>query len=240
MATKNNSERLGGSFLIGYALFSLVAIAHHPQVSAKLDDATTFARITALSKTDEIMHGIMIALLLLLAFGLIVLARSRGLERSAITGALLCGVVGTAAAAVAGTTDGFWLPWYAGRMAGADPTHLAIGVQLVTAASIMIQVASKIGLVGIATAIVLFSVDFFDDDRNHGLLGGYGVFAGIGVIVLLATFASRLTPHTLLAPMLIQTIWLVIVGALLARGQMRRAMTPATVLGPDTATSKQA
>jgi hypothetical protein len=217
---KNNAERLGGSLLIGYGLLSLVAIAHHPQVSAKLDDATTFARIAALSKTDEIMHGTMIALLLLLAFGLIVLARSRGLERPAVTGALLCSVLGIAAPIAAGTIDGFWLPWYAARMAGADPAHVAIGMQLVTAASIMIQVASKIGFVGIAMAIVLFSIDLFDGDRYHTLLGAYGVLAGASVIALLATFATRLTPQTLLAPMSLQTIWFVIVGTLLARGRV--------------------
>ena len=49
---KNNAERLGGSLLIGYGLLSLVAIAHHPQVSAKLDDATTFARIAATLMID--------------------------------------------------------------------------------------------------------------------------------------------------------------------------------------------
>jgi hypothetical protein len=216
------SERLGGSFVIGYALLSLVAIAHHPQLSMRTVDAAMFSKLVALSTVDEFMHGTMIALLLLLAFGFIILGRARGFDKPAIISALLCAALGIAAPIAAGTIDGFWLPWFGSHMATSDPSQLAIGAQLLAAAGIMIQVASKIGFVGIALAVALFSLDFFDGDRSHLLLGAYGLAAGIGVIVMLATVSSRLTPHTLLAPMFLQTICFLVTGTLLARGQLTR------------------
>src|SRR5580698_7697557 len=90
-------ERLGGAFLIVYALLSLVAIAHHPQVTVKTATVAIFAEIAALAGPDEFMHGTMIVLLLLLAFGFFVLSRVRGSGGPAVIAASLCAAVGVVA-----------------------------------------------------------------------------------------------------------------------------------------------
>src|SRR5580698_3271739 len=211
-------ERLGGAFLIVYALLSLIAIAHHPQVTVKTATQAIFEQIAALAGPDEFMHGTMIVLLLLLAFGFVVLSRARGAGRPAVIAASLCVAVGVAAPIAAALVDGFWTPWFAAR-AAEEPNQVAIGTQLLVGAGIFIQVATKLVFVAIGMAIAMYSRDLILE-RRAMILGIYGMVAAAAVIIMLSTFAIRLTPQTLLLPMALQTIWLVIAGALLANGKL--------------------
>jgi hypothetical protein len=215
------SERFGGAFLITYAVLSLVAIAHHPQVTVKTATVAIFAEIAALAGPDEFMHGTMIVLLLLLAFGFFVLSRVRGFDHPAVIAASLCAAVGVAGPIAAAIIDGFWIPWF-GAHAASEPNQVAIGTELLVGASIFIQVATKLGFVGIGTAIAMYSLDFILE-RRAMLLGAYGLAAALAVIIMLSTVAVQLTPRTLLFPMALQTIWLVVTGAFLAKGQFTGA-----------------
>jgi hypothetical protein len=215
------SERLGGAFFIVYAVLSLVAIAHHPQVTVKTATVAIFAEIAALAGPDEFMHGTMIVLLLLLAFGFFVLSRVRGSGSPAVIAASLCAAVGVAAPIAAAVIDGFWIPWF-GAHAATEPNQVAIGTELLVGASIFIQVATKLGFVGIAIAIAMYSLDFILE-RRAMLLGAYGLAAGLAVIIMLSTVAVQLSPKTLLFPMALQTVWLVITGSFLTKGQLTSA-----------------
>jgi hypothetical protein len=144
-----------------------------------------------------------------------------------VIAASLCVAVGVAAPIAAALIDGFWTPWFAAR-AAQEPNQVAIGTQLLVGASIVIQVATKLGFVAIGMAIAMYSLDFILE-RCAMLLGIYGVVATAAVIILLSTVAIRLTPQTLLLPMALQTIWLVAAGALLANGKLSCCDGPSRV-----------
>jgi hypothetical protein len=207
--------------MVAYALLSLVAIAHHPQVTTTVTDPAIFGKLAALGRPDEVMHGTMVGLLMLLGFSFVALSCARGFGRPAIIAASICAAVGIAFPIAAAAIDGFWIPWFASHVPP-EPAQRAIGAQLIVAASIFVQIASKFGFVGIGSAVALYSLDFVLSRRSM-LLGSYGFVAGIGVIVMLATISSRLTPHTLVYPMALQTIWIVTAGALLAHGQLTQS-----------------
>jgi hypothetical protein len=200
LADDRNADRIAGGALILGALLSVFAMAHHPD---HVDPGGLVG----------IVHGAMIVLMSVIAFGFAHFARRRGLARPAILAGLIAYLVGLVAGLGAATTNGFVVPALAAHgaaLSGRDVFLLAWEAN---------QALAKLGVFATAAAFTFWSLDFL---RRPGLepkaIGGLGLLAGLGPAILLATGLTDMHVGGAFIAYAAFAAWAVIVGVHLVRG----------------------
>jgi hypothetical protein len=193
------ADRIAGGALILGAVFSILTMAHHPEHV----DPGGLVRI---------VHGAMIVLASVIAFGFAHFALRRGLSRPAILAGLVAYLISLVAHIGAGTINGFVVPALAmrgGDLGGRDVFLLAWESN---------QALARLGVFATAAAFTLWSIDFL---RRPGLepkaIGGLGLLAGLVPATLLA--AGGIDMHVAGAILAYASFagWAVLVGLHLAR-----------------------
>jgi hypothetical protein len=196
------ADRIAGGALIGAALTSVVAMSHHP-------DHVDPGGIVG------IVHGVMIAVLMVTAFGFIHFARRRGLGRPAILAGLIAYLISMAAHVGAGTINGFVVPALAARgheLGGRDVFLLAWEGN---------QALARLGVYTTAAAFALWSVDFLRrPDLEAKAIGVLGLAAGPGVAALLATGAIDMHVGGAILAYAAFSLWGIAVGVHMIRGRL--------------------
>jgi hypothetical protein len=197
-------QQMGGAALIAASAGTIFAMAHHP---------------THLGSGPfvQIVHGVLIGLLGLTAFGFATFVGARGLERPAILAGAVAYVVAVFGGLTAATTNGFVVPALAARgdAAGRDLFLLTWEVD---------QAFATLGVVSAGLAIVFWSLDFLDrGEREPRLIGLFGLLAGAGPGLLLATGASDMRVAGAFFAYSAHALWGVAVGVHLLRGKARAA-----------------
>jgi hypothetical protein len=198
------------------ALLTVVAIAHHP-VGAGVSSADVLASLVRSASMDRLVHGVILAVLLLSVFGFCVFAMRRGLQRPAVLGGLIAFVAGCAALAQAAVIDGFLVPAVAEH---ARPDAAAAALLMLRTPALAIQSFTFVGIVAVSAAIALWSIDLFRSGGAARAAGVAGALAALAMLWTMALHVNRLNPHTLGVIVAAQAIWYVIVGALLIRGRI--------------------
>jgi hypothetical protein len=197
---QRNADRIAGGALIGAAALSVLAMAHHP----------TGADAGALG---PIVHGTMIAVLMVTAFGFAHFALRRGLGRPAILAGAIAYAVSVVVTIGAATINGFVVTALAARgVANRDLFLFAWEAN---------QALAAIGVFATAAAFAGWSLDFL---RRPGLeakaIGALGLAAGPGVAALLATGAIRMDVAGAGIAYAAFALWGVLVGQHLVRGKL--------------------
>jgi hypothetical protein len=164
--TTQKAELLAGAALAGSAALSVVVMAHHPTGTAA---AATLGRV---------VHGAMMALVLIMAAGFFRFAASRGLERFTVALALALYLAATIANLLAASINGFVVPALLERNA-----YEANAALLWT----LNQTFAKAAVFAISGAFFLWGADLIG--RGAGtvrLLGAAGMLAGVFPAALLA------------------------------------------------------
>src|SRR3954468_3744120 len=194
------ADRIAGGALILGAMLSVLAMAHHPE---HVDP----------NGLVGLVHGAMIVLLTVTAFGFAHFALRRGLARPAILAGLVCYAISVVAHIGAGTINGFVVPALALRgaaLAGRDVFLLAWEAN---------QALAKLGVLMTGAAFAFWSLDFL---RRSGLepkaIGALGLAAGLAPAVLLATAALDMHVAGAFLAYAAFAAWGVIVGVHLLRG----------------------
>ncbi len=205
-----------GMAIVLSALLTVVAIAHHP-VGAGVSSADVLASLVRSASMDRLVHGVILAVLLLSVFGFCVFAMRRGLQRPAVLGGLIAFVAGCAALAQAAVIDGFLVPAVAEH---ARPDAAAAALLMLRTPALAIQSFTFVGIVAVSAAIALWSIDLFRSGGAARAAGVAGALAALAMLWTMALHVNRLNPHTLGVIVAAQAIWYVIVGALLIRGRI--------------------
>ena len=202
MSDHRSADRIAGAALIAAAASSVLAMAHHP----------TGAHSGSLG---ALVHGAMIVLLAVTAFGFAHFAIRRGLGRPAVLAGLvafgLClfGHVGAA------TINGFVVPAVAAR--GDD----SVGHDIFLFAWEANQALARLGVYANAAAFLFWSLDFL---RRPGLeprlIGLAGLAAGAVPALLLATGLIRMNVPGALTAYAAFAAWAALVGIHLVRGRL--------------------
>ena len=202
VADDRPADRIAGGALILGALLSMLAMAHHPE---HVDPGGLVG----------IVHGAMLVLMTVIAFGFTHFALRRGLARPAILAGLIAYLVSLVAHIGAGTINGFIVPALA--MRGADLS----GHDVFLLAWESNQALARLGVFATAAAFTLWSIDFL---RRPGLeakaIGGLGLLAGLVPAILLATGAINMHVAGAFAAYAAFAAWGVLVGQHLMRGQV--------------------
>ena len=98
--------RIPGIAIIASALLGAFAMAHHP--SAGGADFMAFARnVERMAFLNQAVHGVLLALVAVITWGLVVFALRRGVGRSLVTLGLVAWAIGVTGMAAAGIFNGF-------------------------------------------------------------------------------------------------------------------------------------
>jgi len=202
VADQIGSDRIAGGALIAGSLLSVLAMAHHPE---HIDP----------NGMVGLVHGAMIVLMSVTAFGFAHFALRRGVARPAILAGLIAYFIGLVADLGAGTTNGFIVPALAAHgaaLSGRDVFLLAWEAN---------QALARLGVFATAAAFTFWSIDFL---RRGGLepkaIGGLGLLAGLAPATLLATGATDMHVAGAFMAYAAFALWGAVVGLHLMRGKL--------------------
>jgi len=164
--TGREGERAAGAALVVSAALSVLVMAHHPSGTAL---AATLGRV---------VHGMMMALVVIMFAGFLRFAVGRGLSRFAVTLALVLYGAAALANLLAASINGFVVPALLERNAYEENAALLWTLN---------QTFAKAAVFAISAAFALWGADLFLSDRGAArLLGVAGIFAGVIPAALLA------------------------------------------------------
>ncbi len=199
VANSKGGDRIAGAALAAAALVSVVAMAHHP-TSAHGGGGL-----------NGLVHGVMIILVALLAFGFIHFARGRGLDRPAILAGLVAYGISMVVHVGAATINGFVVPALAGRGGVSHDIFLF--------AWEMNQALAGLGVYATGAAFVLWSIDLVRRETGWlRLVGLAGLAAGAAPAALLAGGAIRMDVGGAMLVYAVHAAWAALVGISLIRG----------------------
>jgi hypothetical protein len=205
--------RIPGIAIVGGALVSAFAMAHHPSPGGA--DFLAFARnVERIAVINQAVHGTLLALLAVITWGLLVLALRRGLGSAFVTLGLVAWAIGAAAMTAAGIFNGFVVVDVA-RRALAEPgsaAMLSASLQTIYSA---VRVAEVLGAVGMSAAIFFWSADLARGSGALRPIGGLGLAAGVVLVTALLTGVARLDVTGMMLVGAAWCAWLVGVGTLM-------------------------
>jgi hypothetical protein len=208
--------KTAGYAIAACAVLTMLAIAMHPQAEHRRASEAV-AEIGRLAPMLGVVHGTVIAFVIVLLYGLTVYSLRRGVRRELVVGALVVYAAGAFAMVLAALIDGFLIPAIARTYAGAPREALQSGASILSACGAAIQVLAKFGVVALSAAIVLWSADLFSDGGRLRVaaIAGFGA-ALISLAVLLAE-GRFIVPLTLSIIVIAQGIWYLAIASLLVQ-----------------------
>ena len=197
MAELKDCSRFAGAAMIAAALGTILAMTHHP----------TGAHGGPLG---AVVHGAMIVLLMVIAFGFAMFAIRRGLARPFVIAGVIAYAVSLFAHIGAATINGFVVP------ALADPQAPPASHDLFRLLWHANQALAHLGVYATGAAFTLWSIDLINDSARPARLAGVaGVAAGFVPALLLASDIIRMDVTGASIVYAAHAAWTVLVGLLL-------------------------
>jgi hypothetical protein len=207
---------LPGIILLAASLLEILAMAHHPTVATP-DISKALQSIAELSKAAGIVHGVLLALMLLVVYGLSEFALRRGLTRPLIRAGAIAYGAGVIAMQGAALVSGFVVPDLASLMPHSNPVDLQIDAQLLTLCRVLNHSSANFGAVAMCTGIGLWSWDLLFGPAPRRWAGALGLAVGSLPALALIAGVIHLDVHGMSAVVLAQALWYVAIAVLLMR-----------------------
>lgn len=201
------------------AALSLAFAMVHPQVHGH-DLGGVLGQLREGALFNSWVHGILMALAMVLAAGFAGLSRRLGFGRPEILLGFTFYAMGTMAMMGAAVINGFALSIFAGRYdAGVVGQEAALGAAFNLAGSIAATWAG-VGAVGMSAGILAWSLRLLRLAGAARIVGVGGILLGLATIALLVAGVLILNVHGFLLLVLSQTIWTIAIGVLLIRQRL--------------------
>ena len=210
----DRTSAASGIVLLIASLLEVLGMLHHPSVQTS-DISQAVEQIARFSRLSAVVHGVLIALMLLIAYGFVDFALRRGLTRPLIRAggiAYGCGVIVMVGAAL---VSGFIITDVASLIPHTTAVDLQINLQILLLCRVLNQACANFSAVAMSAGIVCWSLDLC---RNSGLLRAVGVFGclvGLAPAIRLMFGAVHLDVHGMTAVVLAQAAWYVAVALLM-------------------------
>lgn len=225
------------------SVLSVGFMAYHPTIHSR-DPLDFIEAVGRTALVNGIVHGSLIALLAILFCGFTCLASRLGLHSLTVRAGLIAYGIGLIAMVAAATLNGFILtefvaqhrvrssteteaPKQVSPQAHATPhTPASAEETLRTMRHILAyghaanQVCSRIGVMGVSTAIVLWSLMLLRRTGHSRIIGILGGLAGTALIVALLCGFLPMNVHGMLAFVATQTVWSLVVAVAMIRNHL--------------------
>jgi hypothetical protein len=216
------ATRPAGIVLFVVTLLTVAFMAHHPTAPHTPDVGHAIERIADLAHASAIVHGALIASMLVTAWCLSVFASRRDLDRPLVRTGAIAYAAGVVVMIGAALVSGFVVSDVATLMPHDTSTDQQVARALLTLCGILNQACANCATVAMSAGILLWSIDLVRrrdrDDRRFGILvGALGIAVGIVPIVALPMGAIRLDVHGMMLVVLLWSAWLLAVAGWLIR-----------------------
>ncbi len=208
---KTSQDKYIAGFLMVTILAVFVVVSHHPVASGG-SLSSALASISQQGGLDQLVHGSIMVLLILLSAAMTLFSDRLGRCYPAVVAAITSYMLGIGLTLVAMGFDGFILPALAEHCIGGAADCAEQLKSVIALTSEVVQVFTRLGFMATALAILLWSAHLILVVRKTiwGILGFLSVALQFAA---LATLAVRLTPHSLLIVLAGQLIWYAVVAA---------------------------
>jgi hypothetical protein len=206
-----HEARYGAILISGSAVLLLMALVHPSAIP--FGDREALARMTLV---DGVAHTLAILGTWLLLVGQAGFSRMLGLQRTVVVAALLAAALPAAGIVVAAAFDGFVIPKLAEQWLDSGEPARAGLQQLIRFCVLAASALTRIYMLLIAVAILLWSWVIYRDHLSRGLPWVGGVVGLAGIATLLGG-PAYVSVHELLALVLGQSVWMVWTGVLMIR-----------------------
>jgi hypothetical protein len=199
--------RLAGIVLVVAAALEVFTMAHHPTITTpNIVDA--IQQITSARQLDGLVHGALMALLLIVLYGLSEFMLRRDICRPAIRAGLIAYSCGVLVMLGAGMVSGFILPGVLGLTSHASATDLNIDLQLILLCRAMNQSCANFATVVLSAGITFWSYDLLRRETGwRRALGISGLVVGVIPAAALIMGLFRLDVRGMTAVLLLQSLW---------------------------------
>ena len=203
-----------GVMMAAISILAVVALLHHP-IAHGNNAAAIISSVRSQATVDGIVHGSLAIIYGLLTVGMFVFARLLGAWRFPV----LLGLVSFSCAVVlillAVITDGFIAPSLAQHCAPASATCASEALIMLTFGAMQIEYLTRFAFVGIAIAVLSWSLALLSTSKAPRWSGIAGLVACGSQFVALMLSPGQLTPHSLILIMAGQLGWYLIVATLM-------------------------
>lgn len=209
-----------GLALASGALLSVLLMAHHPTPRAHGSEGV-LQEIVEIGGMARLVHGGMIAVLALQAFGFAGLALDLGIERAPVRLGLVAYVLGALALVGAGLLNGFVAPAVAEHYAGAGEADAHAARAMLAFAWAANQTLAGCGVLALSAATLAWSATLVRLPGAWRWIGALGL--AVGAVGALAYLTGRLELDVQGFGRFVlgQGAWAVAAGAALARAARR-------------------
>jgi hypothetical protein len=202
----------------------LVFMSHHPIVATS-DIQEAVRRLVALSRISAVVHGTLMALLLITYYALTAFARQRGSTRPLVRLGTIAYGAGIVIMLIAALVSGFVVTQVAVLTPHDTPVDLQINRQLFILCGILNQACANFGVFAISAGIALWAVDLLRDRGTLRAIGLLGLVVGIVPVSALGSGAIRLDVHGMGEVLFVQSAWNLAIAAWMIR-EARRNRQP--------------
>jgi hypothetical protein len=214
MQTPDHHARVAGIGLIIASLLSVLAMAHHPTVTAP-DITQALQQLKDLAALSGWVHGILIALMLFIFWCLTEYSLRRGVEKPLTRAGLIFYGAGMVSMIGAAIVSG-WLTARVGALVPApDGQDLHLLAILINFSFSMNQVLANLGAVAMSAGILAWSVGLMHDKGWNRGTGALGILVGIAPALALIGGGMHLDVHHMLVVVVLQGVWYIALGVLL-------------------------
>ncbi len=213
---RNPASIVPGMILLSASLLEVFGMLHHPTVhAAEISDAVEqIARGAALS---GVVHGALITLMLLIAYGFIDFCVRRGLRRPLIRAGALGYAVGVLVMTGAAITSGFIITGLCALVPHVTPVDLQINRQLLMLCRVLNQACANFAVVAMSVGIVCWSLDLCREPGARRAVGIFGCLVGVVPALALIFGALHLDVAGMTLVVAVQATWNIAVAILMTR-----------------------
>ncbi len=205
--------RLPGIALLTSSVIALAAMAQHP-TTGSIHSESFAKNVERVASLTQMVHGTMIVLMAVITWTLIAFALRRGITRWLMLQGVVAWVIGAASMIVAAAFNGFVVIDIARMTMRAPETSDMLKVVL-QGFGAGVGVIEAIGGVGISAALFLWSADLALNNSIARWAGVFGLVAGAGLMIALATGMMRLNVPGMMLVVAVWAVWFLAVGALM-------------------------
>jgi hypothetical protein len=210
----SHASRVAGIVLIVATAVSTLTMAHHPAVTAP-DIGHAMQQLRTMADLSAWVHGILIALMLVIYWCLTEYSLRRGVERPLVRLGLVFYGAGVVAMIGAAVISGFVtarIPDLAPQLVDQD---LHVAAQLINFSGVLNRAMADIGTVAMSAGILAWSIGLLHSAGWPRVVGGLGILVGAAPALLLIFGGLHLNVQGMMMVVVVQAIWNICIGVLL-------------------------
>ena len=207
-----------GVMLAAISGLAIVALLYHP-VAHGNDAVAVMGSMRSQAMMDRIVHGSLAIIYGILTVGMFVFASRLGAWRLPVLLGLISFSCALVLIVLAAVTDGFIAPAIVERCPPSSAACTSQALVMLKFGALQIEYLTRFAFVGIAVAVLGWSLALISTYEAPRWSGIAGVAAGVAQLAALILSPERLTPHTLIFITAGQLSWYLIVATLMITGQ---------------------